>query len=87
MPGHSAAAMTAYPEFSCNPSGGHTVWSKGGISTDIINVANPAAVQFAKDVLEEIMELFPGKHIHIGGDECPTDAWEKMLNAKHSTKS
>ena len=77
MPGHSAAAMTAYPEFSCNPSGGHTVWSKGGISYDIINVANPAAVQFAKDVLEEIMELFPGKHIHIGGDECPTDEWEK----------
>lgn len=76
MPGHSAAAMTAYPEFSCNPSGGHQVWCTGGVSTDVINVANPAAMQFAKDVLAEIMDLFPSKHIHIGGDECPTSAWE-----------
>lgn len=76
MPGHSSAAMASYPEYSCNPSGGHQVWSKGGISYDVINVANPAAVQFAKDVLSEIMDLFPGERIHIGGDECPVDAWK-----------
>ena len=76
MPGHSSAAMASYPEYSCSPSGGHQVWSKGGISYDVINVANPAAVQFAKDVLSEIMDLFPGERIHIGGDECPVDAWK-----------
>lgn len=76
MPGHSSAAMASYPEYSCNPSGGHQVWSKGGISYDVINIANPAAVQFAKDVLSEIMDLFPGERIHIGGDECPVDAWK-----------
>lgn len=76
MPGHSAATMTAYPEYSCNPSGGHQVWCTGGVSTDVINVANPAALQFAKDILGEIMDLFPGERIHIGGDECPTTAWE-----------
>lgn len=87
MPGHFSAAMTAYPEFSCTPDGAHNVWDDGGISNDILNVANPKAVQFAKDILEELMELFPGKYIHIGGDECPTYAWEKMPNAKHCTRN
>ncbi len=76
MPGHFVAAMAAYPEFSCWPNGAHQVWSNGGISSDVMNVANARAVQFAKDILAEIIELFPYEQIHIGGDECPTSAWE-----------
>lgn len=76
FPGHMAAAMAAYPEFSCNPNGGHSVWSSGGISSDVLNIGNPAAIQFAKDVLNEVMEIFPSEYIHIGGDECPSTAWE-----------
>ena len=77
MPGHFCAAMAAYPEFSCTPNGSHQVITNiGGVYNDVLNVANPAAVQFAKDILTEIMELFPGEYIHIGGDECPTTAWE-----------
>ena len=76
MPGHFVAAMTAYPEYSCWPNGSHEVWINGGISSDVLNVANPAAVQFAKDILTEIMDIFPYDYIHIGGDECPTSAWE-----------
>ena len=77
MPGHFCAAMASYPEYSCTPNGGHSVVSNiGGVYNDVLNVANPAAVQFAKDILTEIMELFPGEYIHIGGDECPTTAWE-----------
>ena len=76
MPGHFVAAMTAYPEFSCWPEGAHALWVTGGISTDVLNVANPEAVQFAKNILEELCELFPYNQIHIGGDECPTSAWE-----------
>ena len=76
MPGHFCAAMAAYPEFSCNPGGSHVVWSDGGISSDVMNVANPQAVQFAKDILEELMDIFPYEYLHIGGDECPTSAWE-----------
>ena len=76
MPGHFVAAMTAYPEFSCWPEGAHALWVTGGISTDVLNVANPEAVQFAKNILEELCELFPYPQIHIGGDECPTSAWE-----------
>lgn len=76
MPGHFTAAMTAYPEYSCTPYGSHTVWSSGGISGDVMNVANPKAVQFAKDILKELCDIFPGKYIHIGGDECPDNAWK-----------
>ncbi len=76
MPGHLAAAMAAYPEFSCNPSGSHSVWTTGGISTDVLNVANEAAIQFAKDILTEIAPLFPGETFHVGGDETPTTAWQ-----------
>ncbi len=75
MPGHFVAAMAAYPEFSCWPEGKHEVWTDGGISTDVLNVGNPAAVSFAKDILKEIIDIFPSKIIHIGGDECPTNAW------------
>lgn len=77
MPGHFVAALVAYPEFSCDPTADRQVWTTGGVSKDVLNVANPAAVQFAKDILTEIMDIFPYERLHIGGDECPTDAWEK----------
>ena len=76
MPGHFSAAMAAYPEFSCNPDGEHRVETWGGVFTDVLNVANPKAVRFVKDILDELMAIFPSKNIHIGGDECPTTAWE-----------
>ena len=76
MPGHFTAAMAAYPQYSCTPSGTHNVWISGGISGDVLNVANADAVQFAKDILAELIDLFPYERIHIGGDECPTSAWK-----------
>ena len=76
MPGHFSAAMAAYPEFSCNPDGVHRVETWGGVFTDVLNVANPKAVRFVKDILDELMEIFPSNNVHIGGDECPTTAWE-----------
>ena len=76
MPGHCSAAMAAYPEFSCNPDGVHRVETWGGVFTDVLNVANPKAVRFVKDILDELMSIFPSKNVHIGGDECPTTAWE-----------
>ena len=76
MPGHFSAAMAAYPEFSCNPDGVHRVETWGGVFTDVLNVANPKAVRFVKDILDELTAIFPSKNVHIGGDECPTTAWE-----------
>lgn len=75
FPGHACAALTAYPEFSCYPNGSHSVKIDGGIYADVFNVANQGTLQFAKDVLDEIIDIFPYSHIHIGGDECPTSAW------------
>ena len=76
MPGHFVAAMASYPEYCCHPESAPSVWINGGISSDVLNVANPAAVQFAKNILAELIPLFPYDYFHIGGDECPTSQWE-----------
>lgn len=67
MPGHFSAAMAAYPEFSCNPDGVHRVETWGGVFTDVLNVANPKAVRFVKDILDELMSIFPSKMCTSGG--------------------
>lgn len=78
IPGHSQAAVASYPaELACDPGQPHEVWLWQGVSTDVINVANPRAVQFAKDVVDELISLFPFGYIHLGGDECPTQKWEQ----------
>lgn len=77
IPGHSQAAVAAYPEIlACDPENPHEVWLEQGVSDDVINVANPAAVQFAKDVIDDVITLFPFGYLHLGGDECPTKKWE-----------
>lgn len=77
IPGHSQAAVASYPEFlACDPENKHEVWLWQGVSADVINVANPKAVQFAKDIIDELTELFPFGYIHLGGDECPVNKWK-----------
>ena len=83
IPGHSQAAVASYPEFlACDPENKHDVWLWQGVSSDVINVANPLAVQFAKDVIDELTELFPFGYIHLGGDECPTYKWERNTSCQ-----
>lgn len=82
MPGHFCAAMTAYPEFSCTPDGFHTVQQDGGVYSDILDVSNPKAMQFIYDVIDELSDIFPYEYFHIGGDECPTSAWENSVSCK-----
>lgn len=77
MPGHFGAAMAAYPEFSCEPDVLHPVICDESHTPTIPNVANPKTLQFAKDILSEIMDLFPYPYIHIGGDECDASHWER----------
>jgi hexosaminidase len=76
MPGHFQAALAAYPELSCTPNEQHEVWLSQGVSADVMNVAAPEAIQFTKDVVDELIALFPFGYIHLGGDECPTSKWE-----------
>jgi hexosaminidase len=74
MPGHMQAAIAAYPELGCTTSkiGVKTGW---GISEIILN-PEESTVQFCKDVLTEVMDLFPSTFIHIGGDEAKKNQWE-----------
>ena len=76
MPGHFVAALAAYPQYSCHPNRAPEVWINGGISADVLNVADPEAVQFAKNIITELCAIFPYPYFHIGGDECPTSQWE-----------
>jgi hexosaminidase len=74
MPGHADAALAAYPEFGCNPPDTYKV---SGTWSERHDVFCPTEQTFAflQDVLTEVMDLFPGKYIHIGGDEVAKDDW------------
>jgi hexosaminidase len=75
MPGHTAAAIAAYPELG-NQVKDIQVRCHWGVSQHILNADNQT-IEFMKDVLSEVMDLFPGTFIHIGGDEAPKDEWKK----------
>ena len=76
MPGHMVAALTAYPELGCT-GGPYEVWGMWGVHDDILCVGKDATLQFVRDVLDEVMQLFPGEYIHIGGDEAPRVRWQQ----------
>lgn len=95
MPGHMVAAIHAYPEFSTDPKSkkldihedfSHEIWNKGGVSRDVLDVSNPKAIRFVKDVIDELAQYFPYEYIHIGGDECPTLAWEHSKSCQKMMK-
>jgi hexosaminidase len=75
MPGHSTAALAAYPELACTegPFEVSTVW---GVTEDIY-CPKEETFAFLENVLTEVMELFPSPYIHIGGDEAPKARWEE----------
>ena len=76
MPGHALAALSAYPELSCDSSRTYEAATKWGVFEDVF-CPSEKTFGFLEDVLTEVMALFPGKYIHIGGDECPKTAWKK----------
>ena len=75
MPGHSVAALTAYPTLSCT-GGPFEVRKHWGVSDDILCAGNDSVFTFMQDVLTEIMDIFPSRYIHIGGDEAPKVRWK-----------
>lgn len=87
MPGHLVAAIAAYPELSCWPDSVHVVRDLHGISRDVLDISNPKAMKFVRDVLDQTMDFFPGKVIHIGGDESPTEAWQSSAGCRHLVDS
>ena len=76
LPGHMLGALAAYPELGCT-GGPYEVWTRWGVSPDVLCAGNEKVYEFLEDVLSEVCELFPSEYIHIGGDECPKSSWEK----------
>lgn len=74
LPGHVRAVLACYPELGCT-RGPYTVRSDWGIEEEVLCLGNPASLDFVRDVLGEICELFPGPFVHIGGDEAPDGRW------------
>jgi hexosaminidase len=91
MPGHSVAAITAYPYLACNDVSmetgqPHEVRKVWGVSKDILCAGNDSVFTFLQDVLSEVMQLFPSQYIHVGGDEAPHDAWKKCPKCQQRMK-
>lgn len=85
MPGHSLAALSAYPELGCT-GGPYEAATKWGVFDDVYCAGNDKTFHFLDDVLAEVVELFPGKYIHIGGDECPKTRWNACEKCKKRMK-
>jgi len=76
MPGHSTAVLAAYPQFGANGDKILQVKTKWGVAEDVL-FPREETFTFLEDVLTEVMALFPGQYIHIGGDECPKIQWKE----------
>ena len=81
MPGHSTAALAAYPEYSCT-GGPFEPSMTAGIFNGIYSPAKEETFKFLADMLTEVIPLFPGKYIHIGGDEVPKDTWRNSADCQ-----
>ncbi|HEY0341356.1 MAG TPA: beta-N-acetylhexosaminidase, partial [Steroidobacteraceae bacterium] len=75
MPGHATAAIVAYPRLGVTEQPPRAVPSDWGIYSNLYNV-DDGTFRFLQDVLDEVMALFPGKYLHIGGDEAVKDQWQ-----------
>ncbi|HEX3625338.1 MAG TPA: beta-N-acetylhexosaminidase [Verrucomicrobiae bacterium] len=76
MPGHSEAALTAYPQFSCF-GGPYTTDANLSIHDSIYDPSNAGTFAFLQNVLTEVFKLFPAPYVHIGGDEVRKDYWDR----------
>ena len=85
FPGHSAAAIASYPHLSCTGDS-IKVGTEWGVYKDIYCAGNDTVFGFMEDVLTEVMELFPSKYIHIGGDEAPKYRWENCRKCQQRIK-
>jgi hexosaminidase len=100
LPGHASAAIAAYPQLSCFPDSstkhpvrspwngtteGKQVQQTWGVFEDVF-APTEFTFSFLQDVLDEVLQLFPSKYIHIGGDECPKTAWKKSAYCQQMIK-
>lgn len=84
MPGHSRAALAAYPEYSCTGKQ-QPVPGLWGIFDDIY-CSKPETIDFLKKILDEVIPLFPSEYVHIGGDEAPKTRWHECPRCQKTMK-
>ena len=85
IPGHSKAALAAYPEYSCT-GGPFEVSTTFGIKKDVLCIGKETTFEFLKNILDEVVRLFPSDIIHIGGDEVPKKRWQKCPDCQGRIK-
>lgn len=85
MPGHAQAAIASYPELG-NITTRLPVWTMWGVNKNVFNVED-STIKFLQNVLTEVMEVFPSKFIHVGGDECPKDQWKESARVQDLMKA
>ena len=86
LPGHMLAVLASYPEFGCT-GGPYEVSPKWGIFPDVLCIGNEQAMLFLKDVMAEIIDIFPSPYIHIGGDEAPRVRWKNCAKCQARIKA
>ena len=85
FPGHTMAALAAYPELSCT-DGPFKVSTRFGIHKEVLCIGKEKVFEFTQNVLSEIIEIFPSSIIHIGGDEAPKKRWKNCLDCQARIK-
>lgn len=85
FPGHVVASIASYPHLSCSGEACDVrpFWH---VDDRVYCIGKESTFEFFTDVLDEVLELFPSKYIHIGGDECPTVMWEKCDDCQAKMK-
>ena len=86
MPGHMLGVLAAYPELGCT-GGPYQVSGNWGVFDDILCAGNEKTYQFIQDVMDELMDIFPSKYIHLGGDEAPKTRWTTCEKCQGLIKS
>lgn len=86
LPGHAVAALSVYPEFGCT-GGPYEIRLIGGVSDDVYCAGNEIVYSFWENVFEEVVQLFPGTFVHVGGDECPKIRWKTCPKCQAKIRS
>lgn len=85
LPGHTSAVLAAYPQLGCEDKG-YKVANRWGVIRDVLCAGNPASLDLFKDIMDEVCKLFPGKYIHLGGDECVKERWKACPKCQKKIK-
>ena len=85
LPGHTSAVLAAYPQLGCEDKE-YKVANRWGVIRDVLCAGNPASLDLFKDIMDEVCELFPGKYIHLGGDECVKERWKTCPKCQKKIK-